>query len=78
MKLSVSHQQYAATGLVLERLPTVMYRTGLSSSEIYRRISMNRFPRPVKLGPRSSAWSAAEIDDWIQARLAARSQRGAS
>lgn len=76
MKATPNHPQPAAAGLVLERLPTVMYRTGLSSSEIYRRISMNRFPQPVKLGPRSSAWSAAEIDDWINARLAARRQRG--
>jgi prophage regulatory protein len=70
-----SESRYAvSTGLVLERLPTVMYRTGLSSSEIYRSISVGRFPRPVKLGPRSSAWSAAEIDQWIEAGLAARSQ----
>lgn len=59
-------------GLTLERLPQVKARTGLSRSEIYRRIALGDFPRPIKLGERASAWSAAEIDAWIAERIAAR------
>lgn len=56
----------------LERLTQVKARTGLSRSEIYRRIAMGDFPRPIKLGVRASAWSATEVDAWIAGRIAAR------
>lgn len=58
--------------LILERLPSVRARTGLSRSEIYRRIAAGDFPRAIKLGERASAWNAAEVDSWIAARIAAR------
>ena len=60
--------------LTLERLPHVRARTGLSRSEIYRRIALGEFPAPVKLGPRASAWHAAELDAWITQRIVARDQ----
>ena len=56
----------------LERLPSVRARTGLSQTEIYRRIAKKAFPAPVKLGERASAWHAAEVDAWIAARIAER------
>lgn len=58
--------------LILERLPGVRARTGLSRSEIYRRIAAGTFPRPVSLGARAVAFNAAEVDSWIAARIAAR------
>lgn len=66
--------------LILERLPSVKARTGLSRSEIYRRIAANppTFPAPVKLGERASAWNAAEVDNWIVARIAARDAKAAA
>lgn len=60
---------------VLERLPSVRSRTGLSRSEIYRRIQLGTFPAPVKLGERASAWDSGEIDNWIAGRLAERDAR---
>lgn len=65
----------AGAALTLERLPRVRARTGLSRSEIYRRIAACDFPAPVKLGERASAWSAAEVDNWIAARIAARDEK---
>lgn len=59
-------------GLTLERLPQVRARTGLSRSEIYRRISTFQFPAPVKIGERASAWNSSEIDAWIVTKIAAR------
>lgn len=50
----------------LERLPQVKLRTGLSRSEIYRRITCGEFPRPVKLGKHIRAWDSSEIDRWIE------------
>jgi prophage regulatory protein len=64
----------APGSLALERLSHVRSRTGLSRSEIYRRIALGEFPAPVKLGPRISAWHTAEIDAWIAQRIAARDQ----
>ena len=71
------HTLKASSELRLERLPQVKARTGLSRSEIYRRIAANDFPPPVKLGERASAWSSAEVDYWIEARIAARNARSA-
>ena len=61
----------AAMPLILERLPAVKSRTGLSRSEIYRRISIGSFPGPVKLGARASAWDSRQVDQWISQRIAA-------
>ena len=60
----------------LQRLPQVRARTGLSKSEIYRRIAAYppTFPAPIKLGERASAWSSTEIDKWIADRIAARDE----
>ena len=61
----------------LLRLPEVRRRVGLSRSEIYRLISLDRFPRGVPLGVRARAWASDEIDNWIQARIDAREARTA-
>ena len=66
-----------APPLHLLRLPDVRAMTGLSRSEIYRRIRAD-FPQPVKLGARASAWPEHEILAWCQARIAARDAKGAA
>lgn len=45
--------------------------TGLSCSEIYRRIAAGTFPAQVTLGPKSVAWIEAEVMAWCDARIAA-------
>lgn len=47
------------------RLRDVMRISALSRSTIYRRIEEGRFPRPVHLGGRASAWPSAELQTWI-------------
>lgn len=56
--------QSNSTGQLL-RLPSVENKTGLSKSEIYRRIKAGTFPVPIKLGARAVAWPAAQIDAWV-------------
>lgn len=56
----------------LERLPQVKARTGLSRSEIYRRVATGDFPQPIKLGVRATAWSSDEVSGWVAERIAAR------
>lgn len=49
----------------LLRLPSVKYRTGLSKSEVYRRVQVGTFPKPIKVGSRAVAWIESDIDAWI-------------
>jgi prophage regulatory protein len=51
----------------LLRLPSVKTQTGLSKSEIYRRIKLGTFPKPLSLGARAVAWTAASVEGWIAA-----------
>ncbi len=68
----------ALGAVILQRLPTVRARTGLSRSELYRKVALGNFPAPVKLGERASAWNAAEVDQWIADRIAARDAKAAA
>lgn len=47
------------------RLRDVMRITALSRSTIYRRVAEGRFPAPVHLGGRASAWQCASLQIWI-------------
>lgn len=53
------------------KLPKVRSRTGLSATEIYRRIARGAFPKQVQLGAKSVAWVEEEIEAWQQAQIAA-------
>lgn len=44
--------------------------TGLTDKWFYKLIQEGEFPKPIKLG-RSSRWLKSEVDQWLQARLAA-------
>lgn len=46
--------------------------TGLSCSEIYRRIAAGTFPPQVSLGPKSVVWVESEVNAWCDARIAER------
>jgi predicted DNA-binding transcriptional regulator AlpA len=46
----------------LLRLPQVLERIPVSKSSWWQGIRDGRFPAPVKLGPRTSAWREADID----------------
>lgn len=56
------------------RLPAVVSKVGWSRVTIYRAVKDGRFPKPVKLGPRSIAWPESEIAAWQQARIAERDE----
>lgn len=56
----------------LLRLPQVIERTSLRRSTIYEMMQAGTFPKPVKLNLRSNGWIEAEIDAFIEARIAER------
>lgn len=53
---------------VFLRMATVMHMTGLGRSTIYRLIADQKFPCPVRLGPRAVAWRRTDLDQWSEAR----------
>ncbi len=53
------------------RLPAVKSSTGLSRSTIYLWVSEGSFPRPASLGGRAVGWLEAEIQEWLERRIAA-------
>lgn len=53
------------------RIQQVSDLSGLARATIYQRMKLGQFPVQVRLGPTSVAWLASDINDWMQARLAA-------
>lgn len=47
------------------RIRTVLSRTSLSRSTLYRKMNDGTFPRQVKLGEHSSGWHESAINSWI-------------
>jgi len=56
----------------LIRLPEVKRLTGLSTTEIYRRMAEGRFPKSVPLGAKAVAWIESEVRGWVASRIAER------
>lgn len=50
------------------RMPMVVRLTGLGRSTIYRLIADDKFPCPVRLGPRAVAWRRVDLERWSEAR----------
>ena len=47
------------------RLKTVLARTGLSQSTIYRKIAEGTFPPQLKISANGTGWHESEINRWI-------------
>jgi prophage regulatory protein len=47
------------------RLKTVLARTGLSRSTLYRKISDGTFPRQVKISMHGAGWHESAVGRWI-------------
>jgi prophage regulatory protein len=47
------------------RLKTVLARTGLSRSTIYRKIAEGTFPPQLRISMNGADWHESDIDRWI-------------
>ena len=47
------------------RLKTVLSRTGLSRSTIYRKIAEGTFPAQLKISTKGTGWHESDINRWI-------------
>jgi len=48
------------------RLDTVLDRTGLSRSTLYRKIQTGSFPRQVKIAARCAGWRESAVNVWLR------------
>ena len=48
------------------RLKTVLDRTGLSRSTLYRKVGAGSFPRQVRIATRCAGWRESEIKAWLR------------
>lgn len=47
------------------RIKTVLERTGLSRSTLYRKIDQGHFPRQVKISERCAGWRESAVREWM-------------
>jgi prophage regulatory protein len=57
----------------LIRLPEVQRLTGLGRSQTYALARAGKFPTPIKISERCSAWDERAVRAWIADRIAAAS-----
>ena len=48
------------------RINTVLARTGLSRSTMYRKIDQGTFPKQVKISDRCAGWYESEVEAWLR------------
>lgn len=48
------------------RLCTVLDRTGLSRSTLYRKIDRGSFPRQIKISDRCAGWRESAVCAWMR------------
>lgn len=58
----------------LLRTPDVCAVTGMARPTLYETMAKGLFPRPVKLGEKSSAWPCRDVDAMCAARIAGKSE----
>ena len=56
------------------RLKTVLARTGLSRSTVYRKIAEGTFPHQVKISVHGTGWRESAVNRWIDDPIAFRDE----
>lgn len=51
------------------RVASVIERTQLSKTHLYRLVKAGKFPAPIKLSEHVSAWDAELVDSWLKAKF---------
>ena len=62
----------------LYRMNELVVVVGRCRAAIYADIRAGQFPRPIRLGPRSSAWLCSEVEQWLEQRAAERDRERTS
>jgi len=54
----------------LLRTASVMKYTGFSRAQIYKLMDKGLFPRPIKIAPKTNAWTESDLNEWLEKRIA--------
>ena len=60
------------------KVKQVAEEINVSIPQVYKLVSLGRFPKPIKLGERGSGWLIKEIDAWLQSRVELRDEEVAN
>ena len=56
------------------KVKQVAEEINVSVPQVYKLVSLGRFPKPIKLGERGSGWLTSEIEAWLQSKVDARDE----
>ncbi|HLY91355.1 MAG TPA: AlpA family phage regulatory protein [Acetobacteraceae bacterium] len=56
------------------RIRTVLARTGLSRSTLYRKVGAGTFPRQVRIAERCMGWRESAVNEWLRDTLVGQCQ----
>jgi prophage regulatory protein len=59
---------YQDTQVLVVRMSRLVEMIGLSRSTIWKLLSEDQFPNPIRLGSRSIAWRIKDVEEWRQSR----------
>jgi prophage regulatory protein len=48
------------------RLKSVLERTGLSRSTLYRKVQDRTFPRALRISARCTGWRESDVEAWLR------------
>lgn len=68
-RFAPGHNEYALPAAGFVRLASILAPTGpipVGRSTWWAGVKSGRFPKPVKLGPRTTAWKVEDIRDLIE------------
>jgi prophage regulatory protein len=60
------------------KIKQVAAEINVSVPQVYKLVSLGRFPKPIKLGERGSGWLITEIDAWLKSRVDLRDEEVAN
>ena len=67
----------SANNLRLLRFRELRNTVPLSRASIWRKVKSGEFPAPVRIGKSAVAWLWADVQGWIEERVAASKKGGA-
>ncbi len=64
----------ADDSICLQRIPQVLAATGLKRTALFARVENGLFTKPVKVGPKCTAWPSHEVQAIVRAHVAGASE----
>ena len=52
----------------LLRMNDLVRELSISRSTLWRWVAVGKFPRPINVGPHTTAWRESDIQGWIESR----------